>query len=250
MRFHSEHLSHRRGPPQLTHALCRGPHDQAAHFIPTGLASRLLLQRLIEFDAVLVDAGQTVGCAKLSHQSSRVPTRSARQFSLLQEHHTLQAQLAEVVGQAVSDRSSTHDDSARRARDVRSQILSFRHAVAFLPTIKSRATTGQTFTRPAEFCPETYARQAFGIVGGEEPIKVRLLFEPKLAVYITERQWYPSQKFRARPEGRVEMRLETTGRKELVRWILSWMPDVKVLDPKSLRDPIAEKLRDGLRAQQ
>lgn len=81
---------------------------------------------------------------------------------------------------------------------------------------------GQVFTRPAEFSPETYARQAFGIVGGEEPIKVRLLFEPKLAVYITERQWHTSQEFRTRRDGRVEMRLETTGRKELVRWVLSW----------------------------
>ena len=53
-----------------------------------------------------------------------------------------------------------------------------------------------------------------------------------------------------RPDGCVEMRLETTGRKELVRWVLSWMPDVKVLAPKSLRDRIAEKLRDGLRAQE
>jgi proteasome accessory factor B len=109
---------------------------------------------------------------------------------------------------------------------------------------------GQAFTRPAEFSPETYARHAFGIVGGEKPIKVRLLFEPKLAVYITERQWHTSQEFRTRRDGRVEMRLETTGRKELVRWVLSWMPDVKVLVPKSLRDRIAEKLRDGLQAQQ
>ena len=44
--------------------------------------------------------------------------------------------------------------------------------------------------------------------------------------------------------------METTGRKELVRWILSWMPEVKVLTPKSLRDRIVEKLQDGLRAQQ
>lgn len=108
----------------------------------------------------------------------------------------------------------------------------------------------QAFTRPAEFSPESYARQAFGIVGGDQLIKVRLLFELKLAVYITERQWHASQEFRARRDGRVEMRLETTGRKELVRWVLSWMPDVKVLSPKSLRDRIAEKLRDGLRAQQ
>ncbi len=110
--------------------------------------------------------------------------------------------------------------------------------------------TGQNFTRSAEFNPETYARQAFGIVGGEKPIRVRLLFDPKLAVYITERQWHPSQEFLARADGCVEMRMETTGRKELVRWVLSWMPDVKVLAPKSLRDRIAEKLRDGLRAQQ
>ncbi len=48
--------------------------------------------------------------------------------------------------------------------------------------------TRRRFTRPTDFNPETYARQAFGIVGGEKPIKVRLLFEPKLAVYITERQ--------------------------------------------------------------
>ena len=107
----------------------------------------------------------------------------------------------------------------------------------------------RSITRPVEFSPEAYARQAFGIVGSEEPVKVRLLFEPKLAVYITERQWHPSQEFRTRPDGCVEMRLETTGRKELVRWVLSWMPDVKVLAPRSLRDRIAEKLRDGLQRQ-
>jgi len=45
------------------------------------------------------------------------------------------------------------------------------------------------------------------------------------------------------------MRLRTTGRKELIRWVLSWMPDVRVLAPKSLRERIEEKLRDGLRRQ-
>jgi predicted DNA-binding transcriptional regulator YafY len=125
-----------------------------------------------------------------------------------------------------------------------------RVATFALSRFRQIAATGQTFTRPAEFSAEAYARKAFGIVGGEDSIKVRLLFDPKLAVYITERQWHPSQEFRTRPDGRVEMRLETTGRKELVRWVLSWMPDVKVLAPKSLRDRIAEKLRDGLRAQE
>jgi predicted DNA-binding transcriptional regulator YafY len=42
------------------------------------------------------------------------------------------------------------------------------------------------------------------------------------------------------------MRLETSGRQELIRWVLSWMPVVRVLAPKSLKDRIGEKLRDGL----
>lgn len=84
------------------------------------------------------------------------------------------------------------------------------------------------------FSPETYARQAFGMVGGEERIKVRLLFEPKLAIYITECQCHSSQEYRTRPDGHLETRMETTGRKELARWILSWRPDVKVRAPKSL----------------
>ncbi|MDP8236836.1 MAG: WYL domain-containing protein, partial [Candidatus Erginobacter occultus] len=76
-------------------------------------------------------------------------------------------------------------------------------------------TAGCTFSRPADFDVGTYAKQAFGITGGEKALKVRLLFEPKLAVYITERQWHATQEFRTRRDGRVEMRLETTGRKEL-----------------------------------
>jgi predicted DNA-binding transcriptional regulator YafY len=70
-----------------------------------------------------------------------------------------------------------------------------------------------------------------------------------LAVYITERQWHPSQEFQVRRDWRIEMRLETTGRKELIRWVLSWMPDVEVLAPKSLKDRIKEKLQDGLSVQ-
>ena len=67
-----------------------------------------------------------------------------------------------------------------------------------------------------------------------------------MAVYITERQWHSSQKIRRHADGRIELSMVTTGRKELIRWILSWMPDVKVLQSESLHDRIVEKLRAGL----
>ena len=109
--------------------------------------------------------------------------------------------------------------------------------------------TGATFRRAPDFDASAYAREAFGITRGEKVMRVRLLFEFKLAVYIMEREWHPSQTFNHRSDGRVEMRMETTGRQELIRWVLSWMPDVRVLAPKSLKDRIEEKLRDGLARQ-
>jgi predicted DNA-binding transcriptional regulator YafY len=38
------------------------------------------------------------------------------------------------------------------------------------------------------------------------------------------------------------------GWKELVRFILSWQPDVKVLRPAKLRDRVREKMIEGLQA--
>ena len=58
--------------------------------------------------------------------------------------------------------------------------------------------------------------------------------------------WHPSQILRQRRDGSLEMRIETSRHKELVRWVLSWMPDVEVLAPQSLRERVREKLREAL----
>jgi len=61
-----------------------------------------------------------------------------------------------------------------------------------------------------------------------------------------EREWHPSQQLHELEDGGLEMRIETTGRKELIRWILSWTPDVEVLAPYELRTRIEAKLQQGL----
>jgi len=69
-----------------------------------------------------------------------------------------------------------------------------------------------------------------------------------VAAYIRERVWHPSQRMIERRGGSLEVRLKTAGWKELVRWILSWQPDVKVLAPVTLRQRVLEKLRAGIAA--
>jgi proteasome accessory factor B len=106
--------------------------------------------------------------------------------------------------------------------------------------------TGDHFEIPEWFDLKKYLDESFGIVSGEEVFRVRLLFSKKIATYIRERVWHPSQEIIERKSGDVELRFETAGWKELVRWILSWQPDVKVLSPKKLRERIKIKLRQSL----
>ena len=41
--------------------------------------------------------------------------------------------------------------------------------------------------------------------------------------------------------------MQTRGWKELVRFVLSWQPDVQVLRPIALRERVIEKMQDGLK---
>jgi hypothetical protein len=72
---------------------------------------------------------------------------------------------------------------------------------------------------------------------------VRLLFASAVATYIRERVWHASQELRPRRDGSLELRLQTSSRKELSRWILSWMPHVKVLSPRQLQDRVCRRTR-------
>jgi predicted DNA-binding transcriptional regulator YafY len=85
----------------------------------------------------------------------------------------------------------------------------------------------------------------FGITGGEKERKVHLRFSSRVAIYIGERIWHQDQRIIRRRDGSLDLRFTTRGWKELVRWILSWQPDVEVLTPRELRDRIAEKLEQA-----
>jgi hypothetical protein len=64
--------------------------------------------------------------------------------------------------------------------------------------------------------------------------------------FLKGRVWHPSQRLLERRDGAVELRMRTSGWKELVRFVLSWQPDVRVLAPVRLRERVREKLRASL----
>jgi len=111
---------------------------------------------------------------------------------------------------------------------------------------RSVTPNGGRFVRPADFNPCEVIKDGFGISRGEHPLAVRLRFSLQVATYIKERLWHASQTIRERPDGSIDLAFTTTGRQELVRWILSWMPEVQVLGPVDLRRRVVERMQAGI----
>lgn len=105
----------------------------------------------------------------------------------------------------------------------------------FVPArIRSLRPTGRTFQRPAGFSLDARLRDSFGVHSGEGRYEVALRCSPRVADYIREKRWHPSQRLSERPDGGVDLHLRLSSLGEVQRWILSWGGEVTVLEPPEL----------------
>ena len=189
------------------------------------------------------------------------------QFTVLSEDHAkVEPQVWQAVARAINQRERLVMDYRRFDGHAGSYRIEPHHLAAYhgnwymlavkspgggmeifaLSRCRGIESTGERFARQEGFKAKDFFRNAFGITVGEKPWRVRLVFAPEVATYIRERCWHPSQQVRERRDGTVELLLETSGRKELTRWILSWVPYVRVVSPRELRVRVGERLRSGL----
>jgi predicted DNA-binding transcriptional regulator YafY len=91
--------------------------------------------------------------------------------------------------------------------------------------------------------PEVCGRR----VGGRD-LEVVVKFTAEQAPYVQERVWHETQSLQVQADGSLLLHMQASGRFEIVRWILGWGEHVKVLEPRALRQEVAEHLR--LAAQQ
>src|SRR5690606_12330958 len=75
----------------------------------------------------------------------------------------------------------------------------------FVPSrVQSVQLTGRTFERPEKFSLDQRLRDSFGVFSGEGEFKVVLHFNARVADYIREKKWHPSQQLRELRGGGVE----------------------------------------------
>jgi predicted DNA-binding transcriptional regulator YafY len=90
--------------------------------------------------------------------------------------------------------------------------------------------------------------RAFGMLDDEEVLEVVVQFTAEQAPYVQERVWHETQRLQVQADGSLLLRMQASGRFEIVRWLLGWGEHVEVLEPRALRQEVAEHLR--LAAQQ
>jgi len=109
------------------------------------------------------------------------------------------------------------------------------------------------FARPADFSLSDHLGGSFGVWHRPEDKgkrhRIRLRFTGWAARMVSERRWHPSQEIRwiGKEKDTLEIVLELSGFEEISRWILSWGPQVEVLEPEVLRDAIADALEEARR---
>lgn len=110
--------------------------------------------------------------------------------------------------------------------------------------IRKITLTKETFERPADFNLREFLEQnCFNGIHGER-VTARLKAFGVTARIFAERQFHPSQKIISSKtvsgQEEIEIEMNVAGGRGLERFILSWLPDVEVVAPDSLRLKIIE----------
>lgn len=130
------------------------------------------------------------------------------------------------------------------------------YLLAFVPEYKEQRTFAVERIRALSLLEERFAAPAstgaafahsIGVNEGP-PERIQIAFDARVAPYVRERRWHPSQKATDRKDGSLVLSLHVCNDWALRSWILSFGPLARVMAPASLAAQIRDEV-DRARAQ-
>jgi predicted DNA-binding transcriptional regulator YafY len=101
---------------------------------------------------------------------------------------------------------------------------------------------------PADFDINDVTRSSWGVWQPADELQdVVLRFKPEIASRVRQSSWHPSATSTELPDGGVELRLRVASEVEMRPWVLGWGSLVRVIEPPSLREHVANSMREGAR---
>lgn len=108
----------------------------------------------------------------------------------------------------------------------------------------------ERFEVPDEYQVEQLTGTAFGLIDEGEVLQLELYFSQEIAHLVRERIWRPEQQIEEKKDGSLILRFSASGDKEILAWLYSFVPHVRVLGPESLKEKFLSGLQEGLIFQQ
>jgi predicted DNA-binding transcriptional regulator YafY len=115
--------------------------------------------------------------------------------------------------------------------------------------LKRITLTDETFDEPSDFDPESVLGHTFDLTLGD-PVTAVIHFSPEGARRVKNRRWSATQNFEEHSDGSVTLTMETSGRDDVVRWVLSFGHNAELLKPIGLRSALEEELVQLLKTYQ
>ena len=114
------------------------------------------------------------------------------------------------------------------------QILTFR-----INRIHSLFISSTPYTIPEDFSVQKYMEKSWDFRLGPET-HVVIEFAPRIAPLIREVQWHSTQQIHEHANGGLRFEATVAGWLEVGWWVLGWGEEAEVIEPKELREWVAE----------
>ncbi len=118
-----------------------------------------------------------------------------------------------------------------------------------LERVHSLTVSKERFEVPDEYSAEQLTGTAFGLIDEGDVFDLEVEFAADIAHLIAERIWHPEQQLEILENGGVTLRFQASGDKEILAWLYSFIPHVKVLRPDTLKNRFVEGLQLALEQQ-
>ncbi|MFO7578510.1 MAG: WYL domain-containing protein [Pelovirga sp.] len=112
--------------------------------------------------------------------------------------------------------------------------------------IEQVALEPQRFEVPQDYAPGNLTGTAFGLIDDGVPHDLVVHFASDIAHLVAERIWHPQQRIEEQPDGSLVLRFRASGDKELLAWLYSFVPHVRIVAPAALRHQFIEGLQSAL----
>jgi proteasome accessory factor B len=111
--------------------------------------------------------------------------------------------------------------------------------------IQRAILTSEQFT-PRDIPVDELLLHAMGIWYGDKLHQVELIFSPRVARRLQESVVLRTEQKVLLPDGSLQWTAQVSGLLEIVWWVRSWGPDVRVVGPAPLRERVIDELKQTL----